>query len=222
MFTGLIEHVGTIRDLGASGEVARLRVELGPLADGTRLGDSIAINGVCLTVTALDGPLASFDAVPETMRRTNLGELRPGARVNLELALLPTQRLGGHFVQGHVDGVARLERVESGPRWQERHFLLEDAALATQIVSKGSIALDGISLTVAGCDPSLGTFWVALIPETLARTTFGEQARGARVNVETDILGKYVQAFLVYGTARPAANSSNITEAWLREHGYGG
>ncbi|MBE7465661.1 MAG: riboflavin synthase [Planctomycetes bacterium] len=219
MFTGLIEHVGTVLGLAPQpGGEARVELEIGPLAEGTKLGDSIAVNGCCLTVVTLAGSHASFDAVPETLRRTALGELKAGSRVNLERALLPGQRLGGHFVQGHIDGTARVVKSVTGGRWAEWHFALEQPELAPQIVEKGSIALDGISLTVAGADGK-GAFWVALIPETLARTTLSERGAGARVNVETDLLGKYVLAMLAARGLAPEAKSK-ITEEWLRERGY--
>lgn len=218
MFTGLIEHIGAVRQLSSNADgSARLCVDLGPLAGSTQAGASIAVDGCCLTVASLEGTVAAFDAVPETLRRTTLGALQAGARVNLERALLPQQRLGGHFVQGHVDGTAKVAKAESGGRWAEWHLTLEDPALAPQIVEKGSIALDGISLTVAGCDGK-GGFWVALIPETLARTTMAAKTPGARVNIETDILAKYVHALLSRQSSAPAP--SKITPGWLKEQGY--
>lgn len=218
MFTGLIEHVGAVVAFEKNAEGgARLGVDLGPLAEGAGLGESVAIDGCCLTIVSLDGSLASFDAVPETLKRTTLGALQPGAKVNLERALLPGKRLGGHFVQGHIDGTALVRKTVTGGRWAEWHFSLDDLNLAPQIVEKGSIAIDGISLTVAGCD-GVGGFWVALIPETLSRTTIASKAEGASVNIETDILGKYVQAMLQpRGGGKP---KSKISEDWLRDHGY--
>lgn len=217
MFTGLIQHVGTLHALNATdGGGARLKLDIGPLASDARLGDSIAVEGCCLTVVTLNGTLVEFDAVPETLRRTTLGELRAGARVNLESSLTPGSKLGGHFVQGHIDGTARVARVVEGGRWAEWHFELDDAALAEQIVEKGSIAIDGISLTVAGCDASAGTFWVALIPETLARTTIAAKREGARVNIESDILGKYVLAALNARLPRAAG----LTVEKLKELGF--
>jgi len=196
MFTGLIERVGVVVALAPQpGGGARLSLDLGPLAEDAKPGDSVSVDGCCLTVVSRRGAEVVFDVVPESLRRTTVGSLRPGDRVNLERALLPGQRLGGHFVQGHVDGTAVVTKTVPGEGWAEWRFALEDAALAPQLVEKGSIAIDGISLTVAGCDDA-GGFWVALIPETLARTTLGRKAPGARVNVETDILGKYVLAFL--------------------------
>ena len=197
MFTGLIQHVGAVVSLApAPGECTRVGVDIGPLSKGCRLGASIAVDGCCLTVVELHGSVASFDAVPETLKRTTLGQCAAGSTVNLESSLLPDSPLGGHFVQGHVDGTATVLNTVTGGRWAEWHYTLDDAGLAEQIVEKGSIAVDGISLTVAGCDANAGTFWVALIPETLARTTIGSKPKGRQSNIETDILGKYVLAAL--------------------------
>ena len=222
MFTGLIQHIGTVRAvLPAGGGGARLSIDLGPLAKRSARGDSIACDGCCLTIAALAGSSADFDAVPETLQRTTLGAWRPGGRVNLEAALSAAAPLGGHFVQGHVDGVAVVTETREKGRSAEWHFKLADRTLAEEMVEKGSIALDGISLTVAGCDPQAATFWVALIPETLAHTTLGSKKTGARVNVETDILGKYVLAALKRRLAVPAEKPRVITEEFLREQGYG-
>lgn len=223
MFTGLIEHVGALLALAPAAEGgARLELDLGPLAGDAHLGDSIAVEGCCLTIVTLDGTRASFDVVPETLKRTTLGGLKAGAKVNLERALLPGKRLGGHFVQGHIDGTARVVRTETGGRWAEWHFELEDghAGLAPEIVEKGSIAIDGISLTVAGSNGK-GAFWVALIPETLSRTTIASKGAGARVNIETDILGKYVHSiFKAQNLGGAKGAPSKINEHWLKEQGY--
>ena len=217
MFTGLIQHIGTVQSIVPSDAgITRLAVEIGALAAESKLGDSIAIDGCCLTVTEISAQIAAFDAVPETLRRTTVGLLRPGSRVNLECAMLPSTRLGGHFVQGHIDTLATVNETREGGRWAEWHFMLEDDSLAAQIVEKGSIAVDGISLTVAGCGPGKGAFWVALIPETLARTTLASKKKGHKVNIETDILGKYVVAAL----KNTLSGTSLINEAWLRENGY--
>ena len=217
MFTGLIQHVGKLLSRASSqGGGAVLSIDIGPLSSDAQLGDSIAVEGCCLTVVRLNGSRADFDAVPETLRRTTLGELPAGAALNLEASLRADAKLGGHFVQGHVDGVARVERVAEGGRWAEWHFALEDKTLSAQIVEKGSIAIDGISLTVAGCDAEDGTFWVALIPETLARSTIGAKKKGARVNLETDILGKYVLAAL--DARLPKKSTLNMEQ--LRALGY--
>jgi riboflavin synthase len=221
MFTGLIQHIGTVRALETGADGSRLRIDIGPLAADAKLGDSIATDGVCLTVTGISGSVGSFDAVPETLRRTTLGTLKPGSRVNLEASLAAGAKLGGHFVQGHVDTRAEVVKTVEGGRWAEWHLQLADQSYAEQIVEKGSIAIDGISLTVAGCDARQGTFWVALIPETLARTTLAGKKQGASVNIETDILGKYVLAALkarLDGT--PAPKPFAFDEAKLRENGF--
>lgn len=219
MFTGLIQHIGVVRAVKAmAGGGGRVSIDIGPLAANSKLGDSVAIEGCCLTIVELSGTLATFDAVPETLRRSTLSDLQSGSNVNLECALLPSERLGGHFVQGHVDTTATVIKTVEGSRWAEWHFQLDDVKFAQEIVEKGSIAIAGISLTVAGCDRSAGTFWVALIPETIARTTISSRTRGSKVNIETDILGKYVLAALQ--AHLPGGSSGKINEGWLREHGY--
>lgn len=220
VFTGLIQHIGTVRALHSGADGSRLQIDIGPLAGDAKLGDSIAVDGVCLTVSALSGSLADFDAVPETLRRTTLGGLVSGTRVNLEASLQAGAKLGGHFVQGHVDVVAEVHNTVEGGRWAEWHFRLRDKTYSEQIVEKGSIAIDGISLTVAGCTPADGGFWVALIPETLARTTLSAKRNGSTVNIETDILGKYVLAALkAQLSAAPRAPFAFDTNR-LKENGY--
>lgn len=204
----------------SSADGSRLKIDIGPLAADAKLGDSIAVDGVCLTVSSLQGSLADFDAVPETLRRTTLGNFSPGTSVNLEASLQAGAKLGGHFVQGHVDVVADVQNTVEGGRWAEWHFRLRDRAYADQIVEKGSIAIDGISLTVAGCSPKEGDFWVALIPETLARTTLSKKRNGSTVNIETDILGKYVLAAMKSQlNAAPRAPFA-FDAGRLRENGY--
>ena len=190
MFTGLIQHRGTVASLDRDAEPARLRLDLpDALAARSAPGDSIAVDGACLTVVDLEGGRAAFDVLTETLRRTTLGGLRPGDRVNLEPALRAGEPFGGHFVQGHVDGVGRIGAIEDlGGEW-EMTFSAPAAVLETT-VEKGSVAVDGISLTVAGLVE--GGFRVAIIPETMERTGLGEKAAGASVNLEADVLGKYV------------------------------
>ena len=191
MFTGLIERVGGVVALAPQpGGGARLSLDLGPLAQDAKPGDSVSVDGCCLTVVSRRGAEVVFDVVPESLRRTTVGSLKPGDRVNLERALLPGQRLGGHFVQGHVDGTAVVTKTVPGEGWAEWRFALDDAALAPQLVEKGSIAVDGISLTVADVGPN--SFSVAVIPHTLENTTLGDASVGGGVNLETDIIGKYV------------------------------
>jgi riboflavin synthase len=199
MFTGIVEEVGTVvtLDLAPDGSPdgdARMTLR-GPLVTSdTRHGDSIAVSGVCLTVAELPGD-GTFvvDVMPESLRRTALGDLAPGAPVNLERAVRADARLGGHVVQGHVDGVGTVRRRDPGPRWDEVEIAL-DPALARYVAEKGSVAVAGVSLTVT----AVGDDWfgVSLIPTTLAETTLGGAAVGSRVNLEVDVLAKYVERLL--------------------------
>ena len=216
MFTGLIQDVGTVRGLQPEGQSVHISVQT-TLTPVLELGDSLAVNGVCLTVTSTAGDVAVATAVPETLSRTTLGELGPGARVNLEPALRVQDRLGGHIVQGHVDGVGTMARRT------RRGLSLEltisaDPQLLRYMVQKGSITVDGVSLTVAALEG--GTFTVALVPHTLGATTLEDRRPGDRVNLEVDILAKYVERML--GLSRgEEPESSGLSEAWLRERGFG-
>jgi riboflavin synthase len=189
MFTGIVEIMAPVRGIAPDGPGVSLSVESPWDTDAVAIGDSVAVNGVCLTVVQIGGGAIGFQVGPETLARTNLGELRPGDRVNLERALLPTTRMSGHFVQGHIDGVARVAQRRREQDWEWLEFDAEPA-LTEQMVSKGSIAVDGVSLTLVTVSP--GTFSVMLIPHTLANTTLGVRQLGSTVNIETDILGKYV------------------------------
>ena len=189
MFTGLVREVGVVRSLDGG----RLTLEAPVTAAGAGLGDSVAIAGVCLTVVARDGSALSFDAVPETLARTSLDRLREGSRVNGEPALRAGDALGGHYVQGHVDGVGSVRSVE--PEGDgARVWFDAPSGLLRYVVEKGSVAVDGTSLTVAETDD--GGFAVALIPHTLEATTLGDLAPDDRVNLETDVLAKYVEKLL--------------------------
>lgn len=194
MFTGLVEGLGRITAVVPEGAGTRLVVTPPQsLLAGTAVGDSVAISGCCLTVVvAIDGRW-EFQAGPETLSKTNLGELLVGDRVNLERALPVTARLGGHFVQGHVDGCGTVERISSDGDWIVMWFRAPPP-LARQMVPKGSVAVDGVSLTLAEVQGE--QFSVALIPHTLDVTTLGTRRAGDRVNVETDILAKYVEKLL--------------------------
>lgn len=193
MFTGIIEELGTVESLTLGRESAVLRVR-GPqvLTDATP-GASIAVNGVCLTVVDHDDESFSVDVMAETLRRSSLGALRPGSRVNLERAMAASGRLGGHIVQGHVDATGEIVARELGDHWEVVTIALPDA-VARYVVEKGSIAVDGISLTVASVAP--GRFTVSLIPTTLALTTLGSARVGDPVNLEVDVLAKYVERLL--------------------------
>lgn len=189
MFTGLVEAMGRIEATEPQDGGLRLWVDAGALAAEPAVGDSVAVDGCCLTVVGREGPRIAFDAIPETLRRTTLGQRGVGDSVNLELPLLPTDRLGGHFVQGHVDAVTEV----TGRTGQGADVIMSfktPPALRKQIVEKGSIAIDGVSMTVAGV--SEDGFSVALIPHTLAVTTLGLRRPGDSVNLEGDILAKYV------------------------------
>ena len=200
MFTGIVEEVGSVVDLLETGDAARLRIR-GPLATtGARHGDSIAVNGVCLTVAEQDGDDFTADLMAETLRRSALGGLRVGSPVNLERALAADGRLGGHIVQGHVDGVGRLISREPGEHWDDLRFELP-AGLARYVVEKGSITVSGVSLTVTGVSaPGADEHWfgVSLIPTTLTGTTLGDLAPGDPVNLEVDVLAKYVERITAF------------------------
>ena len=193
MFTGLVEALGAVREVTADGAGRDLVIEAPTLAAGLALGESVAVNGCCLTIVAHEAVTCRFQAGPETLRRTNLGDLHPGDRVNLERSLRVGDRLGGHIVQGHIDGVGRVERLLSDGDWVLFWFSCPPE-LSAQMVTKGSVAVDGVSLTLV--DVEDGRFSVALIPHTLADTTLGLKKPGDPVNLETDLLAKYVQKCL--------------------------
>ena len=193
MFTGIVEHVGTVAAIETQGEIVRLVIEAGPVSLGVRIGDSISVSGGCLTVTVAEGEQLHFEAISETMERTALGALRPGSKVNLERALRADARLDGHIVQGHVDGMGRVrDMVREGD--DVRLYVDCDEELAEVLVEKGSVAIDGVSLTVVGVGET--GFDVALIPHTLQATTLGERRTGDPVNLEADVIGKYVKRYL--------------------------
>ena len=193
MFTGIVREVGTVESLDGAADGVRLRILAPETAGLTRTGDSVSINGVCLTATDVSNGALSFEAVPETLRRSALAGLEPGARVNLEPALRAGEPLGGHIVQGHVDGVGRVR--ENEPEGEGRRLLVEiPLELERYLVEKGSVALDGVSLTVAKVGS--GWFEAALVPHTLAATSLGALAVGDRVNLEVDMLAKHVERLL--------------------------
>ena len=212
MFTGIIRHVGVVGAVGSAGGGARLTIDLGPLAASAAPGDSIAVSGACLTVAALRGARGEFDVVAETLATTTLGGLRPGAKVNLEPALSLGGGLDGHLVQGHVDGVATVRQVRTDAEWVVRFDA--PGELVAQMVPKGSVAIDGVSLTLV--DVADGGFSVALIPTTLAETTLGALRVGDRVNVETDLIGKYVLRYL----EQMRGGGAGLTRQKLKEAGF--
>ena len=189
VFTGLVEGVGRVSAIDRSDAGARISVET-PLVSELRAGDSIAVNGVCLSAATLEDGSFAADAMNETLSRTSLGDLAPGASVNLELPLRAGDRLGGHVVQGHVDGVGTVAAVASDG-FARRIRIAAPAEVLRYVIEKGSIAVDGVSLTVADVDSR--SFTVSLIPETLQRTNLGRAETGDRVNLEVDVLAKYVE-----------------------------
>jgi riboflavin synthase len=193
MFTGIVRERGRVAGIDGGELGVRLRIAAPLTAPGVALGDSVSVGGVCLTVVAVDGDVIAFDAVPETLGRTALGGLANGDEVNLEPALRAGEPLGGHVVQGHVDGIGHVRSVE--PEGDGRRIWVDaEQDMLRYCVEKGSVAVDGVSLTVADLDDA--GFAVALIPHTLAETTFGALAPGDGVNLEVDILAKYVERLL--------------------------
>ena len=215
MFTGLVEELGRLKRLQQGSAWGKITVEAKKVLDNIQLGDSIAINGVCLTVVDFTANDFTADVMAETLEKSNLGSLKPGTQVNLERALRPTDRMGGHIVQGHVDGIghiildeqigiARLIKIETSPN------------VLAFIVSKGSIAIDGISLTVVEIKDNW--FSVSLIPHSAAMTTLGFKKRGDQVNLETDIVGRYLYKFLNHTPEAPSSRSIDLR--FLAESGF--
>ena len=230
MFTGLIAALGTVERLADGSTSCRLTVRAPQLLSGVKIGDSMAVNGVCLTVVHLRGDTFTADVMPETVRRTTLHLLQPGDRVNLEKALRPTDGLDGHIVQGHVEGVGTIQQIIS--EGNARVYRIQaPGELLRYIVEKGSIAVDGISLTVTETDDS--GFGVSLILHTAKMTTLGYKSAGDAVNLETDILARYVEKMLGMdkkgngfagrhkpGTAENKNSEPELTEAFLLRHGF--
>ena len=192
MFTGLVEEVGRVSGLEA-GEMFRLRLSASRTVEDTRVGDSVSVNGVCLTVNELDGETLVFNAMPETLRRSALGSLAEGSAVNLERAMSPAGRFGGHIVQGHVDGVGEVRDVRREGGAEIWEFGAPEAVLR-YVVEKGSICVDGISLTVVSVRDT--SFTVSILPQTRANTNLKELGVGDRVNLEADVVAKYVERLL--------------------------
>jgi riboflavin synthase len=190
MFTGLVQSLAEVVDLVAEPPGVRLVIRDPAIASVARIGDSIAINGCCLTVVANDGERLTFQAGEETCSRTNLGQLVPGAKINLEQSLRAGDPIGGHYVTGHIDAVGTVDSRQDNADWCTMWFCAPPAQLV-QMASKGSVAVDGVSLTLVEVEQS--RFSVALIPHTLASTTLGQRRVGDSVNIETDVLAKYVE-----------------------------
>lgn len=217
MFTGIIQSVGSVRRLEPRGGDVRLTIATGKLAMAdVALGDSIAVNGVCLTAVELTGDAFSADCSNETLSLTTLGDLKTGSPVNLEKALTLSTPLGGHLVSGHVDGVGRvLEISEDARSWRFR--IEAPAALARYIAQKGSICVDGVSLTVNAVDGAV--FELNIVPHTLEETTISHYGAGSRVNLEVDLVARYLERLLL-GERAAEPSSGGITLAYLAEHGF--
>lgn len=215
MFTGIVEEVGTIKSINRGQHSAVLTVRAKTVLEGTRIGDSIAVNGICLTVTGLSPQSFCADVMHETLDRSSLAELASGSPVNLERAMAANGRFGGHIVSGHVDGTGRVTRIRRDDTaiW---YTVACDAALLRYIVEKGSITIDGISLTVAAVTAQ--DFSISAIPHTVAQTVLSERREGDVVNLECDIIGKYVEKLLQPAATAPA--QSSLTREFLAEHGF--
>lgn len=213
MFTGIIEEIGMIEDLTHGGKSMKVTVRAKKVLEGVKEGDSINTNGVCLTVVTFDKSTFTADVMPETMRLTNLGKLKKGSTVNLERALLPTSRMGGHIVSGHIDGMGTIAgfREEDNATWVTVEAPRE---ILKYIIGKGSIAIDGTSLTVVDTDDK--GFRVSIIPTTKEDTTLLRKSPGDRVNLECDVVGKYIERFLTFKEGRKEA----IDMDFLRENGF--
>lgn len=214
MFTGIVEEVGKIARIEKNGVTGKLSIIADTVLEGTKIGDSIAVNGVCLTVTSLNGSSFTADVMGETFRRSSLGNLQVGSTVNLERAMPADGRFGGHIVSGHIDGMGEIISIE--PEGTAVWYTLSAPIEILQgIVEKGSIAIDGISLTVARITTK--DFAVSIIPHTGGNTILSQKKVGDKVNLENDIIGKYVQKFL---EPQQEQKESNITEDFLRKYGF--
>ncbi|HLR17279.1 MAG TPA: riboflavin synthase [Alcanivoracaceae bacterium] len=218
MFTGIIEAMGRINKLVPTGEDITLDIDTGELdLSDVQLGDSIAVNGVCLTVTQLPGHGFTADASAETLSKTSLGQLRPGSTVNLEKALTPTTRLGGHLVAGHVDGLGEVVAMYDDGRSTVIDIKVPDE-LAKYIARKGSITVDGISLTTNEVNGAV--FSLNIIPHTKEVTTIGQWQVGSKVNIEVDLVARYLERLLLGGKAADASQDAGITLSFLAENGF--
>jgi riboflavin synthase len=215
MFTGIIEEVGTVKHIDRSKDAIVLTIAAEKILEDVKLGDSIAVNGVCLTVTSFTKQQFTVDLMPETVKATSLKELNIGSKVNLERAMAANSRFGGHFVSGHVDGVGKIvkkERLANAVYYE----IEVDEKLRRYMILKGSVAVDGTSLTIFGLTKN--TFTISLIPHTLQETILGEKNVGNIVNIECDMIGKYIEHFLNVG--REETTMSSLTASFLEQHGF--
>ncbi|GAB6167947.1 riboflavin synthase [Clostridium carnis] len=214
MFTGIVEEIGIIQGIKKGEKSSKLLIKANKVLEKTVLGDSICTNGVCLTVTNLNGKIFEADVMAETLRRSNLGELTIGSKVNLERALSLESRLGGHIVSGHIDGIGKIISLvkEDNAVWVT---ITAKYSILKYIVEKGSITIDGISLTVAQVDDK--DFKVSIVPHTAKETTLLIKGVGETVNLECDLIGKYVEKLLMFNENK---NKSSISEDFLRNNGF--
>lgn len=221
MFTGIIEEIGSILRIYRKGQAMLLTVEASKILEDVHLGDSISVNGVCLTVVAFDASSFTVDVMPETFRQTTLAALKPRSRVNLERAMSHSGRFGGHIVQGHVDSGAVIVSREAEENAVVFTLEPEDRGVLKYVIPRGSIAIDGISLTVIRVTDS--RLAVSIIPHTLAQTVLGDKGAGDRVNIECDVLGKYVERLLGFHGAETVAGKPSrpgLTEQFLADNGF--
>nr|MBQ2234401.1 riboflavin synthase [Treponema sp.] len=217
MFTGIIEEIGTIKSINSNGISSQLCINANKILEDTKIGDSIAVNGVCLTVTSIKSNLFTADVMAETLRRSNLGSLIPQSKVNLERAMPANGRFGGHIVSGHIDGTGTI--VETKPEGNAVWIKINCSDnLLKYIIHKGSITIDGISLTVAKVTDS--DFSVSIIPHTAANTTLLQKKSGDVVNLENDVIGKYIEKLLSFQKIDEQKPQSKITEEFLRQNGF--
>jgi len=198
MFTGLISHLGNVKSIELNGDSAKLIIQSPEIAGEIKIGDSVAVNGVCLTVTEFDAQGFAVDVMVQTLNLTSTGKLKQSDQVNLELATKSSDRLGGHIVQGHVDGVAQVVAIAQEPKWQRMDIKLPKA-LMKYVVAQGSITVEGVSLTVGQLDDDADQVTVWLIPETLAKTNLSTKKVGDLLNIEVDVLAKYVERLIAKG-----------------------
>ena len=219
MFTGIVEEVGVLKSIRRGASSAVLEIAARTVLEDIHLGDSIAVNGVCLTATSFTGSSFTADVMHETLDRSSLAALRPGSRVNLERAMAANGRFGGHIVAGHVDGVGTVleTKRDDNAVW---YTISASPEVLRYVVEKGSITIDGISLTVARVGPE--SFAISAIPHTVAVTVLKDRKAGDKVNLETDIIGKYVEKLLITGPVQPAEpkQTSGITKDFLTRYGF--
>lgn len=217
MFTGIIEEIGTIKSINSNGISSQLCISANTILEDTKIGDSIAVNGVCLTVTSIKSNSFTADVMAETLRRSNLGSLLPQSKVNLERAMPANGRFGGHIVSGHIDGTGTI--AETKPEGNAVWIKINCSSnLLKYIIHKGSITIDGISLTVAKVTDS--DFSVSIIPHTAANTTLLQKKSGDVVNLENDVVGKYIEKLLSFQKIDEQKPQSKITEEFLRQNGF--